>query len=123
MEIAFREIWKKKSMCILITAIHYSNKSGAQPLIGYKFQDRDVCKRQTLHSDRVNLQIKGCMSLCLVDSPPGKGELGSIPGWGSELLPLNTKAGHVTVTYQQWQESSCLGFLRPCFSEPSLFYN
>lgn len=74
--------------------------------------------------DHVNLQIKDSANPCLVEAPQGIGELGSIPAVGSELLLLNTKAGHVTVTYQQWHKSfSCLGFLRPCFSEPLLFYN
>lgn len=68
--------------------------------------------------DHANLQIKDSVNPGLVEAPQGIGELGSIPAAaGSELLLLNTKAGHVTVTYQQWHESfSCLGFLNPCFS-------
>lgn len=74
--------------------------------------------------DHVNLQIKDSVHPGLVEAPQGIAKLGSIPVPGSELLLLNTKAGHVTVTYQQWHESfSFLGFLRPCFSESSLFYN
>jgi hypothetical protein len=53
--------------------------------------------------DHVNLQIKDSLNPCLAEAPQGIAKLGSIPGLGSELLLQNTKAGHVTVTYQQWQ--------------------
>lgn len=109
-------------MCVLITAIHYSNKSVTQPLTGYKFRDRDACKRQS----RILIMLicgSKAPGVCAWWKLLGGWGAGLHPRLGSELLPLNTKAGHVTVTYQQWQESSCLGFLRPCFSEPSLFYN
>lgn len=123
-------------MCVLITAIHYSNKSGLTPSLDTnfgtgKFAKDKPCILIMLADNQRLYEPGGCSSgdrgaglhPRLVDAPPGIEDLGSIPGWSSELLLLNTKAGHVTVTYQQWQEFSSLGFLRPCFSETSLFYN
>lgn len=116
MEIAFRENCKK-SMYTLITAIHYSNRNGLSLALDPNLGTEDVCKRQSLCSWIMLICGSKPLNPCLVEAPQGIGELGSIPAAGSELLLLNTKAGHVTVTYQQWHKSfSRPGFLRPCFS-------
>lgn len=49
MEMAFREAWKK-SMCALITAIHYTNKNELNLALDTNLGTEDVCKRQSLCS-------------------------------------------------------------------------
>lgn len=73
--------------------------------------------------DHVNLQIRDYVNPSLVEAPQGIGELGSIPVAGSELLLLNTKLVTCLSPTAVAQSFSCLGFLRPCFPEPLLFYN